>query len=147
MDKLKIFTIGFTKKSAEAFFGLLSKAGVRKVIDVRLNNSSQLAGFAKRDDLRFFLKAICGIDYVHMPEMAPTQEILDQYRDGREWAGYEDRIVNLISERQIEKLLSKEEAHLACLLCSEEKPDHCHRRLVAEYLREKWGNLEIVHLT
>jgi uncharacterized protein (DUF488 family) len=148
MDKLKLFTIGFTKKSAETFFGLLREAGVRKVIDVRLNNSSQLAGFAKRNDLRFFLKAICGIDYKHMPEMAPTEDILDDYKKkGKEWGGYEDRFTNLISERRIEKLLSKKEAHMACLLCSEETPDHCHRRLVAEYLKKKWGELEIVHLS
>jgi uncharacterized protein (DUF488 family) len=148
MDKLKLFTIGFTKKSAETFFGLLCEAGVKRVIDVRLNNSSQLAGFAKRDDLRFFLKAICGIEYVHMPEFAPTADILDEYKKkGQEWAVYEERFVRLISGRRIEALLSKEEAHLACLLCSEEKPEHCHRRLVAEYLKGKWGDLEIVHLT
>lgn len=147
MAKLRLYTIGFTKKSAEAFFGLLSKAGVRKVIDIRLNNSSQLAGFAKRDDLRFFLKAICGIDYVHMPELAPTAEILDEYRkNGGEWDTYEERFAELMSGRQIEKLLSKEEADRACLLCSEAPPEHCHRRLVAEYLRKKWGDLEIVHL-
>ncbi|MGA2938848.1 MAG: DUF488 domain-containing protein [Syntrophobacteraceae bacterium] len=148
MEKLKLFTIGFTKKPAEIFFGLLGEAGVRRVIDIRLNNSSQLAGFAKRDDLRFFLKAICGIDYMHMLELAPTEEILDEYRKkGREWAAYEERFVNLISERRIENLLSKKEVHLACLLCSEETPDRCHRRLVAEHLKEKWGNLQIVHLT
>jgi uncharacterized protein (DUF488 family) len=148
MAKLKLFTIGFTKKSAEIFFGLLTEAGVRRVIDVRLNNLSQLAGFAKRDDLRFFLNAICGIDYVHMPELAPTEEILSEYRKkGRDWAAYEERFVKLISERGIEKLLSKKEAHLACLLCSEEAADHCHRRLVAEHLKEKWGDLEIVHLS
>jgi uncharacterized protein (DUF488 family) len=147
MDKLRLYTIGFTKKSAEAFFGLLSKTGVRKVIDIRLNNSSQLAGFAKRDDLRFFLKAICGIDYVHMPELAPTAEILDEYRkNGGEWDTYEDRFAELMSGRQIEKMLSEEEVDRACLLCSEAPPDHCHRRLVAEYLREKWGDFEIVHL-
>jgi uncharacterized protein (DUF488 family) len=148
MDKLKLFTIGFTKKSAETFFGLLREAGVRRVIDVRLNNSSQLAGFAKRDDLQFFLKAICGIDYVHMRELSPTEEILEEYRkNGGEWAAYEERFVKLISNRRIEELLTKKAAHLACLLCSEETPDRCHRRLVAEHLAKKWGNLEIVHLT
>jgi uncharacterized protein (DUF488 family) len=148
MDKLKLFTIGFTKKSAETFFGLLCETGVRSVIDVRLNNSSQLAAFAKRDDLRFFLKAIGGIDYKHMPELAPTADILDEYKKkGQEWAAYEKRFTKLMSDRRLETLLSKEEAHLTCLLCSEEKPEHCHRRLVAEYLKGKWGELEIVHLT
>jgi uncharacterized protein (DUF488 family) len=147
MDKLKLFTIGFTKKSAEVFFGLLREAGIRKVIDIRLNNSSQLAGFAKRDDLRFFLEAICGIDYAHMPALAPTRELLESFRkNGEEWTAYEKRFVELISSRQIERLLSKEETNLACFLCSEDKPARCHRRLVAEYLKEKWGDLEIVHL-
>jgi uncharacterized protein (DUF488 family) len=147
MGKVKLFTIGFTQKSAESFFGRLLEAGVRKVVDVRLNNVSQLAGFAKRDDLRFFLKAIGGMEYVHKPEMAPTAEILGFYRkNGADWEVYERRFLELVSGRQIEKLLSKEEAHMACLLCSENKPDRCHRRLVAEYLGEKWGSLEIVHL-
>ncbi len=148
MATVKLFTIGFTRKSAEVFFGLLSGAGVRKVIDVRLNNSSQLAGFAKRDDLRFFLRTVCGIDYAHMPELAPTVEILDEYRKkGRDWATYKRRFVELISNRKIENLLSREDVNLACLLCGEETPDHCHRRLVAEYLKEKWAGLDIVHLT
>lgn len=147
MGKVKLFTIGFTQKSAEAFFGLLREAGARKVVDVRLNNLSQLAGFAKRDDLRYFLKAICEMEYIQKPEMAPTAEILEFYRkNGGEWEVYEKRFLELVSGRQIEKLLSKEEAHMACLLCSENKPDRCHRRLVAEYLGKKWGNLEIVHL-
>jgi len=147
MAKLRLYTIGFTKKSAETFFGLLSKSDVRKVIDIRLNNSSQLAGFAKRDDLRFFLEAICGIGYVHMPRLGPTAEILDEYRkNGGEWDAYEDRFLELMSGRQIEKLLSKDEVDRACLLCSEDKPARCHRRLVAEYLRRRWGDLEIVHL-
>lgn len=148
MSRLKLFTIGFTKKSAENFFGLLTKAGVKKVIDVRLNNSSQLAGFAKRDDLRFFLRALGGIDYVHMPQLAPTEDILDEYKKkGQDWAAYEKRFSKLISGRRIENLLSRDEAHFACFLCSEEKPDRCHRRLLAEYFREKWGDIEIVHLT
>ena len=147
MENIKLFTIGFTKKSAETFFKLLSEAGVRRVLDIRLNNSSQLAGFTKRDDLRFFLKAICGIDYVHMLGLAPTEQMLEDYRKtGRKWPAYEKQFVNLISNRRIEETLSKDETHLACLLCSEETPEHCHRRLVAEYLQAKWGNLEIVHL-
>ncbi|MHC1728998.1 MAG: DUF488 family protein [Syntrophobacteraceae bacterium] len=147
MERIKLFTMGTTKKSAESFFTLLSSAGVRTVIDIRLNNTSQLAGFTKRDDLRFFLKAICGIDYLHMPDCAPTKEILDEYRQkGSEWATYERKFLRLISDRRIEKSVPGVSAHNGCLLCSEETPDHCHRRLVAEYLLDKWGDMEIVHL-
>ena len=147
MEKVRLFTIGFTKKSAEQFFTMLSKAGVKRVIDIRLHNVSQLAGFAKRDDLRFFLGAICGIDYLHMTELAPTQDILDRYKKkGGGWAAYEKDFLKLISDRRIEQKVSEELFHHGCLLCGEEAPDHCHRRLVAEYLREKWGGLEIIHL-
>lgn len=147
MDGLKLFTIGFTRKSAEEFFTLLSKAGVQRVLDIRLNNVSQLAGFAKRDDLRFFLKAVCGIDYHHLPELAPTKEILDGYKkSGGSWLTYQHEFLSLISERRIEKLVSRDLIHNGCLLCSEEAPDQCHRRLVAEYLLDKWGDIEIVHL-
>jgi uncharacterized protein (DUF488 family) len=144
---MKVFTIGFTKSSAEAFFGRLKKAGVRKIADVRLNNVSQLAGFAKKDDLRYFLRAICGIDYQHHPDLAPTQDMLDAYKKERgDWAEYERRFLGLMASRRIEETVAREALDGACLLCSEDKPHHCHRRLVAEYLREKWGDLEIVHL-
>jgi uncharacterized protein (DUF488 family) len=147
MGRIKLFTIGFTKKSAERFFKLLGDASVERVIDIRLNHSSQLAGFAKSDDLRFFLNAICGIDYVHMPELAPTKEILEVYRkkDG-DWPRYEKDFLRLISTRRIESALPRNWANNGCLLCSEDVSSHCHRRLVAEYLREKWGDVEIVHL-
>lgn len=144
---MKLFTIGFTQKSAEAFFGRLSRAGVKRVIDIRLNNVSQLAGFAKRDDLRYFLKAICGIDYIHLPELAPTQEILDHFKKKKgDWLAYEKEFRSLLSQRKPEETLSRDLFDSACLLCSEDRPDHCHRRLVAEHLAKKWGNLEIVHL-
>jgi uncharacterized protein (DUF488 family) len=147
MERLKLFTIGFTKKPAEAFFTLLSEAGVRRVLDIRLNNVSQLAGFAKRDDLQFFLKAICTIEYHHLPELAPTREILDAYRNGKDgWLRYEREFLELLARRQVERTLPKNLIHHGCLLCSEETPDHCHRRLVAEYLRDRWGNVEIMHL-
>jgi len=144
---MKLFTIGFTKTSAESFFGRLQKAGVKKVADVRLNNVSQLAGFAKKDDLRYFLRAICGIGYEHHPELAPTQEMLDAYKKRRgDWAEYERRFLDLMANRRIEETVARETLDGACLLCSEDKPHHCHRRLVAEYLKEKWGDLEVVHL-
>lgn len=144
---MKVFTIGFTKTSAESFFGRIQKAGVRKLVDVRLNNVSQLAGFAKRDDLRYFLEALCGIEYAHRPELAPSQEMLEAYKKQKgQWADYEKRFLQLIADRRIEETIPREAIDGSCLLCSEDKPHHCHRRLVAEYLNTQWGGLEIVHL-
>lgn len=144
---IKIFTIGFTKTSARNFFGRLSKSGAKKLIDVRLNNVSQLAGFAKRDDLEFFAHELCRIRYQHMPQFAPTKDILDDYkkRGKMPWEEYEERFLKLIEQRQIEKM-SKDQVDGGCFLCSEDKPHHCHRRLVAEYLKKKWGDVEILHL-
>lgn len=143
---MKIYTIGFTKKSAEDFFTKLKQHGVKRLVDTRLNNSSQLAGFAKRDDLRYFLDAICGIEYIHLPILAPTQEMLDEYKKSRSWEVYEKRFRELIEDRKIESAVSPELMDGACLLCSEHEADHCHRRLVAEYLQEKWGGIDIVHI-
>ena len=144
---MKLFTIGFTKKSAESFFTSLKSAGVGRLLDVRLNNVSQLAGFTKRDDLRYFTKAICGIGYVHVPALAPTQDILDAYKKQKgDWGLYERQFLDLMRSRRIESEVSRELLDGACLLCSEERPDRCHRRLVAEYLAEKWGGVEIEHL-
>lgn len=143
---MKLFTVGFTKTSAETFFSKLKKAGVRKLVDVRLNNISQLAGFAKRDDLRYFTREICGIDYLHLPQLAPTQDILDEYKKaGGAWSVYEQKFLKLIAERHIENV-DRNMLDGGCLLCSEDKPHHCHRRLVAEYLRNKWGDVKIEHL-
>jgi uncharacterized protein (DUF488 family) len=144
---MRVFTIGFTRTSAEGFFTRLQRAGVSRVLDVRLNNVSQLAGFAKRDDLRYFLRAIAGMDYAHRSELAPTQELLDAYKkSGGSWEEYERRFLGLLSNRRIEDSIPRKLLDGACLLCSEDKPDHCHRRLVAEYLRDHWGDFEIVHL-
>ena len=145
---MKIFTIGFTKKSAENFFTRLQKAGVKRLVDVRLNNVSQLAGFTKKDDLRYFTKALCGIDYVHLPALAPTQEILNPYKKQKngDWPLYERQFLDLMRSRRIEETVSHELLDGGCLLCSEEKPHHCHRRLVAEYLRDKWKDVEIEHI-
>jgi len=144
---MKIFTIGFTKKSAEAFFTKLKRAGVKRVVDVRLNNVSQLAGFTKRDDLRYFLRAICDIDYVHLPELAPTQEIMDDYKKHNgDWGLYERQFMGLLAARKVENRLDRKSFEGACLLCSEDKPAHCHRLLVAEYLKDKWGNVQIEHI-
>jgi uncharacterized protein (DUF488 family) len=144
---MKIYTIGFTKKSAETFFTKLKTAGVARLVDVRLNNVSQLAGFTKKDDLLYFAKEICGIDYVHLPILAPTQNILDAYKkDKGDWSVYERQFLDLMKARRVEESTKRLTLDGACLLCSEEKPDHCHRRLVAEYLAERWGNVEIQHI-
>ena len=115
---------------------------------MRLNNVSQLAGFAKRDDLAFFLEEICGMHYVHAPELAPTKKLLDDYRKRRcDWSAYEARFLELLRERRVEESVPKELVAGGCLLCSEDKPHHCHRRLVAEYLKQHWEeDVDIAHL-
>jgi uncharacterized protein (DUF488 family) len=144
---MKIFTIGFTHSSAESFFGRLRASGARRVIDVRLHNVSQLSGFAKRDDLRYFLDALCGVPYVHRLELAPTDEMLDAYKKkGGDWTAYERAFRDLLRARQIERTLAPADVEDACLLCSEHQAHHCHRRVVAEYLLDAWGRVEIVHL-
>lgn len=144
---MKVFTIGFTKKNAEQFFMRLKQPGLVRLVDARLNNVSQLAGFTKKEDLRFFLREINYIDYIHCPDLAPTKEILDEYKkNGGDWSSYENQFIGLMARRKIEDTISKEIINGGCLLCSESTPEHCHRRLVAEYLRSRWGDLEIVHL-
>ena len=144
---MRICTIGFTHKNAKAFFTRLQKSGVKRVVDVRLNNVSQLAGFSKRDDLKYFLWEIAGIDYVHLPILAPTQEIFEAFKKQKgDWNIFEKKFIRLIKDRRIEKEVPREVVVDGCLLCSEDKPHFCHRRLVAEYLREKWGGLQIEHL-
>lgn len=146
-NSVDLFTIGFTRKTAQQFFDTLVNARVKRVIDTRLNNISQLAGFTKRNDLEYLLCKIGGIEYVHLLELAPTKDILDDYKKNNGyWETYEKKFLNLMSERQIEKQVSPELIASSCLLCSEAKPHHCHRRLVAEYLKDKWGNINIYHL-
>jgi len=148
MDKITIYTIGFTKKKAEYFFETLCGTKARRLIDIRLNNVSQLAGYAKRDDLKYFLRKICGIEYEHIPELAPTDDILDDYKKKIiDWNGYEKRFNALLEERKIEERYQRALFDNAVLLCSEHEPDNCHRRLVAEFLKKKWGGIEIRHLT
>jgi uncharacterized protein (DUF488 family) len=144
-----IFTIGFTKKSAETFFTTLQNAGVKRLVDIRLNNVSQLAGFTKKDDLRYFTEQICRIEYVHLPVLAPTEDILHTARKEKniDWEQWEHAFLGLMAERRIEQTVPRDLLDGACLLCSEEKPDHCHRRLVAEYLNANWGGVHIQHLT
>ena len=144
---MKISTIGFTKKRAHRFFHLIKESGAQRVVDVRLNNVSQLAGFAKRDDLEFFLKQICNVEYVHSPELAPTKEMLDDYKkEHKNWKRYEREFLDLMEHRKIETTIPEEQIAEGCLLCSENEPHLCHRRLVAEYLHDHWGNITINHL-
>lgn len=148
MKHIEIFTIGFTKKKAEYFFEKLKQAGVKRIVDVRLNNVSQLAGFAKKDDLIYFLKKIGGMDYVHLPELAPTKDILDTYKKQKgDWPTYERKFIELMERRHIEDKIPKKVLNEGCLLCSEDRPHHCHRKLVAEYLENKWDEeVMIKHL-
>lgn len=144
---MMLYTIGFTKKSASQFFETLVRVGVARVVDVRLNNVSQLAGFAKKQDLEYFLDRIGSIQYKHVPLLAPTQPLLDFYKKaGGGWGEYERRFLQLMRERRIEVEWARELRDTDCLLCSEEKPDHCHRRLVAEYLASHQHEIRIEHL-
>lgn len=145
---MEIYTIGFTKHTAKDFFESLKRAGVTKLVDVRLNNVSQLAGFAKRDDLRYFLDKICGAKYVHEPQLAPTQEMLDAFKKAKgSWAAYESTFCDLMAQRRVEERIPKELFDgVTVLLCSEHTPEHCHRRLVVEYLNDRWGGVKAVHL-
>ncbi|MDE0878269.1 MAG: DUF488 domain-containing protein [Sphingomonas bacterium] len=143
---MKIFTIGFTKTDAQGFFGRLRRSGARMLADVRLNNVSQLAGFAKRDDLAWFARELADMDYRHLKELAPTKPMLDALKKEKgDWATYERAFLDLMAARRIER---HDPAMLdgACLLCSEDTPHHCHRRLVAEYLQAHWPQVEIIHL-
>jgi len=145
---MKINTIGFTKKNAEMFFSLVKGESVKTLIDIRLNNISQLAGFAKRDDLKFFLRELCSTDYVHLPDLAPTKELLNGYKKGViTWERYEDSFLNLMAQRNIERILQPSLLEDSCLLCSEHEPHFCHRRLVTEYLNQHSDfNFTVKHL-
>lgn len=144
---MNIYSIGFTEKTAEKFFNLIKSQPIKTLVDVRLNNVSQLAGFTKKNDLKYFLKEICNIDYVHIQDLAPTKEMLDPYKKGNvSWEIYENNFLNLMAKRNIERI-DKKLIENSCLLCSEHKPHHCHRRLVIEYLNEHWDtDFEVKHL-
>jgi uncharacterized protein (DUF488 family) len=142
-----LYTIGFTKKTAKRFFELLKKNNVKKVIDIRLNNKSQLAGFSKGEDLQYFLHEIAGISYVHILVYAPTEDILKQYQKGEiSWAEYQDKYLALLEKRKIRENLDPAGLDGACFLCSEELPDQCHRRLLAEYIQRNLSDIQILHL-
>jgi len=145
---MEIYSIGFTQKSASEFFGILKANGIERLLDVRLNNTSQLAGFAKQADLAYFLAEICGASYEHEPLLAPTQDILDAFKKKKgDWRIYEDVFLSLMRSRKIETAIDKDSfAKRTVLLCSEPTAEHCHRRLVLEYLQKHWEGVEIVHL-
>ena len=145
---MEIYTIGFTKKTAAAFFEPLKQHRIERLVDVRLNNTSQLAGFTKRNDLAYFLRELLAADYVHEPLLAPTKELLKGYRDGdMTWTEYETAFLSLMTERRIEDAIPEDLfTRRVVLLCSEPTPERCHRRLVIEYLDRAWGGVQAVHL-
>lgn len=144
---MKLYTIGFTKKNAARFFGLLKSSGAKELVDTRLNNVSQLAGFTKRDDLEYFARELSQMSYRHELLLAPTAELLSAYKKGNwTWARYQNEYLDLISGRRIEEVFVPEDFAEAVFLCSEATPEQCHRRLAAEYLSTAWGDVEIVHL-
>jgi uncharacterized protein (DUF488 family) len=143
----KLYTIGFTKKSAEEFFETLKENNVKNLIDVRLNNTSHLASFAKKDHLKYFLTEICEINYFHYDFLAPTKRILKDYKNKKiTWSQYEKEYLNLLQQRNVVEKIKPEILESSCLLCSELKADKCHRRLAAEYLADKFDGFKIIHL-
>ncbi len=145
---MEIYSIGFTQKSASEFFGALNSHSIERLLDVRLNSTSQLAAFAKQADLTYFLREICGADYEHEPLLAPTKDILDAFKKRKgSWDTYTDAYLTLIRSRKVESVLSKDSfKKKTVLLCSEATAEHCHRRLALEYLREHWDGVTIIHL-
>jgi len=146
---MKLYTIGFTQKTAEQFFGLLRENQIARLVDIRLRPDGQLAGFARRVDLPYFLWELAdACSYIHMPELAPTDAILDEYRKSKDWKQFFSRFAQLLDERNIPATLDRAgfEAASNVLLCSEASPEHCHRRVVAERLASAWPGVEIIHL-
>jgi len=145
---MKLYTIGFTKKSAEQFFSLIRQNGVERLLDIRLHPGGQLAGFAKQDDLAYFLRELAGCEYQHMPSLAPTDDILSTYRKDRNWPRYVKGFEALMDERNVPTSLDRPifQEKACCLLCSEATPEKCHRQLVAERLAQHWPDVEVIHL-
>jgi uncharacterized protein (DUF488 family) len=145
---MKIYTIGFTKKTAKQFFEILRTNGIECLVDIRLHPDGQLSGFSKKEDLSYFLKELISCGYRHMPNLAPTDDILKTYRKDHDWQKYELAFEELMKQRGIPDVLDQTlfEEKACCLLCSEDTPEKCHRRLVAERLADNWSNVEIIHL-
>src|SRR5262245_134278 len=144
---IKLYTIGFTGKSAQKFFELLEKNGVKKIVDTRISNNSQLSGFAKGQDLAFFARRLANIDYEHELKFAPTRELLDQYRKKQiSWESYTTQYLDLLQQRDLKSWVEIDKLHESCLLCSEHSPEKCHRRLLADYLQAINPDIQIIHL-
>ena len=144
---MKIFTIGYAGKTAEQFFTVLKSMQIKTLIDVRLYNTSQLAGYTKKNDLNYFTNEIAKANYLHLPAMSPTKAILDAYKKGQmSWQEYQCQFDQIITERQIENIIPVKQLDMVCLLCAEKAADKCHRRLVGEYLANKFGDIELIHL-
>ncbi len=144
---MKVFTIGFSRKNTEQFFTRLREPGLLRVVDIRLYNKGPSAGFTNRNDLPFLLRQVNQMDYVHRLDMAPNEALMDDQRtNGVDYLKYKKEFRELLTDRRIETNVPKELIDGGCLLCSEPSAEFCHRRLVAEYLKEKWGDLEIIHL-
>jgi uncharacterized protein (DUF488 family) len=145
---VRVYTIGFTEKSAEDFFGLLKSNGIELLVDTRLRPDGQLSGFSKRNDLSFFLRELIGSEYIHLPILSPTDDILKEYRADKDWNRYVRRFEQLMDERGVPDAVDRTlfEGRAACLLCSEASPKRCHRRLVAERFAAAWGDVEVTHL-
>ena len=146
---MKLYTIGFTQKSAEEFFNLLRVNGVQRLIDIRIHPQGQLSGFARQGDLPYFLRELAGqCQYLYLPVLAPTEDMMVEYRKDGNWERYAARFEALMDERNIPAGLDRSmfEAATSCLLCSEATPEHCHRRLVAEQLARHWTDVEVIHL-
>jgi uncharacterized protein (DUF488 family) len=146
---MKLYTIGFTQKSAQRFFELLQQNGASCLVDIRLHPGGQLSGFAKQEDLRYFLSRLIRCEYRHMPVLAPEDDFLAQYRKDRNWSRYVERFEALMDAREVPRVLDRSlfENNVCCLLCSEANPERCHRRLVAERMAREWPGVEVVHLT
>lgn len=147
-DASKIFTIGFTHKTAEHFFTLLKENKVKRVIDVRAHNTSQLAGFAKNPDLGYLLKEILQVEYVEIPELTPDPNMVKAYRAGEiDWEQYAQTYQERLDEFRVESIVDPALLEHGCLLCSEHEPHTCHRKVAAEYLTHKLRkNMKIQHL-
>lgn len=141
---MKIYTIGFTKKSAEEFFEILKRNKIEQIADVRLNNTSQLAGFTKKDDFKFFLKEIADIDYYHLDILAPNKEVRKLVH---EWDIYTEEYIKLLERRKVLDHWGPDFfKRRTCLLCSEPSASKCHRGLLADYLKKHWKNVQVIHL-
>lgn len=142
----QLYTIGFAQKKAEEFFSILKKNKIKTLIDIRQSNTNIYAGFTIRDNLRYFLKEICDIDYVENRLFAPTKEIRDKYHEDKDWESYQRKYGELLRERKALDSISMDLIDSGVLLCSEPSADHCHRRLAAEHIKEKFKGIRIIHL-